>query len=498
MKSRLFIFLTDSLIFFGAIFLNSCAVESSSVQVLKPHPFQSKNYSTLTNALQRADFRCSDFRNCPENVGLIFVNFEGRKSNPRISQCTAFLISEDTVVTNGHCLPDRLKHRNADCSDQIAVRFLPQNGKTSVFSCKQVLNSRQDQSLFGQDYAIIKIEQTPFRPIPLRTSGLKDNEQIKVAKVTPHSDHRAGGRLEVESCKVVIGSALNLRANTSWSQSGVGMGCRTIQGNSGAPVLSQGGEVIGVLQSFATDEYLKELKKQFEHLNLEVPSVAPRHFLFTNLSCIDDPMIASPHLAQCQRDKDLSFTDCIGFWDEARISRHLNFTNTLNEGLPSIFLYRISQKVERSFYTHTASPFCVKPREFLGNFVQRRQSLWGEQEETLSARFTLTTLFEASMSLDADLRFNPEIEFFTTNEAFRTVNITRAQSGWEGSSRTAFEMGMGVRYLESRIQLPECTPDQLESGSIETFETRSGTFTKKEYLQALDELSASEKRLCER
>ena len=105
-------------------------------------------------------------------------------SSERFSQeyvlpiCSGFLISEDILVTAGHCIRNK-----KDCSSHYWVfdytaeesELIKHDGinEENVFSCEEVLETKLDDS---QDYAVIKLDRkVPNRePLKIRKEGIAE------------------------------------------------------------------------------------------------------------------------------------------------------------------------------------------------------------------------------------------------------------------------------------------------------------------------------------
>lgn len=237
-----------------------------------------ENYSSLAEELKKTDFVCRSHE-CPENVGLLYLNFSGDFYRPEIGRCTGFLVKNDMVATNSHCIPKDIRYDNAYCEGDLAIRFMRADGKESIHECKGILEFSELETI-GQDYAFFKIEPTDIKPITIAQNGLKDNSTIKLASVTPMKD-TLGEILTVKPCRVVVGSLINFKGTTPWSETGLSRDCQGIRGNSGSPVLNTNGEAIGILQSSMND-----LPKTFKTV-FDTSGKVPDHFIFTNFSCVE-------------------------------------------------------------------------------------------------------------------------------------------------------------------------------------------------------------------
>ena len=228
-----------NLLFIVPILVTGCIIEQTtydtddSYDTIKNDKITHENISgdnVIESKLKKANFYCESPSDCPDNVGIIYANTNGRPYNPDISQCTGFLISENIVATNSHCIPQRLKSKGSLCGGQIAIRFIGHEEK-DVYNCKRIIDF-SNIAPFRPDYAFFEIEPTKTTPLTIHKGGLSNNEAIKVFQVTPLNDE-SGGVLQSKECKVALSTVLNIKGLSSWSKTSLALGCKTVQGNSG-------------------------------------------------------------------------------------------------------------------------------------------------------------------------------------------------------------------------------------------------------------------------
>lgn len=180
---------------------------------------------------------------------------------PVLSDCTGFLISEDTLVSAGHCfkaMPSPY-YGNADkvCEDYVwvfdytqtkAVDYKVQFSK--VYECGEVLVANYS---FSNDFAIIKLKSkvSGVKPLSMSREISKDSELIVVG-------HPSGLPKKVAPGGKVI--EYNPKANKFYAS------LDSFQGNSGSPVFNKLGDVVGILVSGKTD-YIFDEKAQCQRVN---------------------------------------------------------------------------------------------------------------------------------------------------------------------------------------------------------------------------------------
>ena len=89
-----------------------------------------------------------------------------------VSECSAFLVAPDTVVTAGHCIYDEASCKNYKFVFDYA--YLPNEPRTvpasSVYSCRSVVHTEVNP---GSDFAVVRLNRpvTDRAPVQVRMSG---------------------------------------------------------------------------------------------------------------------------------------------------------------------------------------------------------------------------------------------------------------------------------------------------------------------------------------
>ena len=190
--------------------------------------------------LANQNITCSDADFCPEGIARMFaINFEDANNS---STCSAFLISQDVVMTNTHCVYGQKFSLKKICSGLFFV--FPAHGLSYTAQCSEILwrDNRQDGRHFyrdgDNDFALVKLDwKIPLTPLKLVKGGIKPG-----SKVFPVVVDQMGGfnaRITKLECKVD-----KLIAKYGVAQLG---DCPVISGNSGSPVLDENQNVIGLI-----------------------------------------------------------------------------------------------------------------------------------------------------------------------------------------------------------------------------------------------------------
>lgn len=457
--------------------------------------YRPANYKGIEPELAAAQLFCASTAACPENVGMIFINRDGSADRPRIAQCTGFLVSEDIVATNSHCIPDHLKVQNSNCEGQVAIRFIEPSGKPSIFGCKQLLDYSPQSNFTAPDYAFFRIEKSGMLPLKIHKQGLSDNQPIAIAKITPIVGAR-GGRLEVESCKVAIGTLLNLSSVSAWSKTSVGIGCHVTGGNSGSPVLNQDNEVLGIVQAMLTENYSAGINRSFEMFKLELPQNLKPHGIFTNLSCINDPVFGVIEKEKCANDQKLQFTDCIDFENKDSQANSKRVIERWKKELPSVFIYRFTIDPKEI----TADPVCIKPK---ASFADYEKFVASEglvfRKHKLELAYPRSMGMGARLMMDEDYRLKPEVQFVDQTRSTYIVHLVQNNELWSGSMQSAssrWQDRLGLAAEKISITVPFCTDAQLKAGDKTRVRLQNGDIVDDVGLQK--SMAGKPKKVCER
>lgn len=454
------------LVLFVSTLFFSCGDDNKEDDYDFPY-YDSENYSNIEKELQKAELYCENSSNCPENVGLIFINIDNDDYYPRIGQCTGFLIAEDIVATNSHCLPDYLKSSIVQCDSKIAIRFMDSSDSSknkNIFGCKEILDYSEIKT-FSPDYVFFKIEKTGRKPFIIHKDGLKDNEIVSVAKINPLSFEK-GGKLEIEECRVVLNSLLNFKSTSAWSRTGVILECDGIKGNSGSPILNNNGNVIGILQSKMLTQHFQIVKDAFKRFNLELPKNIKPHVLFTSFSCIDDPVNGLEKAPECLSAEKLHIVDAIGFENEKNSDNIQMLYNNWKEDLPSIFIYDLKMDATETGMHALAHPICVKPKDKFyqyDDYVKTYDINSIFSYRAINLEYPHGIVLKINLNVDEYYRLKSEFEFKEERTIYN-IFLKRKNYHWTGTTNSTYissSFDFGSNKIE--LTLPECSEQQLEA-----------------------------------
>lgn len=444
--------------------------DQSSIIRSRPADSQIVRNFYLPTSLMAKQLQCRSLQECPSNVGLVLT----AKTNPtlgsqftEVSRCTGFLVSEDIVATNSHCVPDWLKKDpGADCSEGLGIRFrgLPE---TNSFVCKEILKFSQvtpevsSTILYTPDYAFFRVEKTGKRSFPFSRSDLSDDQIVKIPTFDEHPAQNDPDFLElvVKRCPVVFKSfALDVGENPLAPILLLG-DCGTQKGNSGSPVLNDSNEVVGLFYGRATfaeeavERLISELSDRFYRLHLTDLGLNRDFSLVTNSSCLSLDGVLKPR-AECssittgtgpQQAEPNPAIPRADFRDPMR--RHLEAW-TLK--IPSNLHYQLSHTEEDGTYTFGIDPICIKAT--------------AEREQI--ARFPGLIWLTTGHLVDPQFRIVPSV--WQTSETLIEFTITAAPNGAWNLKPDGIHPG---DTATKQITLPPCEENRAFSreSAIEDF-----------------------------
>lgn len=258
------------------------------------------------NALAKtARVRCADGNNCPSAVGMLTA-----QQGADIFTCTAFLVGEDLVATNSHCIPSAVKLMPDLCAERVKLE-LPPSGEfqTESLSCKTLLTASERPNDFSPDLALLRLSKSTKRaPFLVNGEGVIPGESYTAYKVNPVRGqlNTPSGEIVKDTCEAVGNTYLFPLYRSESDSIFVGGGCVSVPGNSGSPLLNKQGNAVGLIQaalnlSEAQNEawlpYLKPGESEFGKMALG-----------TSLRCISldgriDPSCVPLHQEDIERPK---------------------------------------------------------------------------------------------------------------------------------------------------------------------------------------------------
>ena len=236
-------------------------------------------------AFENASVTCQskDPASCPEGVGMLAIH-----TTLGDGQCTAFLVTDQILMTNSHCVPEEIKKPGADCRKNLQMLFPEtQDKKAEKVACAEVIsastithNKSDADFLSKPDYAILKLARAVSRkPLSLARDGFPEGLKLTAYTVDPQSKTSIKGLLYPKTCDAVYETVLTPGFTHPNAMVGTFVGCEVIGGNSGSPAVDSQGRVRalvhgGIDKSVVNGEATKNKKPVG---------------IFTNVACTDLP-----------------------------------------------------------------------------------------------------------------------------------------------------------------------------------------------------------------
>lgn len=227
-----------------------------------------------------ADVSCENQSECPSYMTQLQMGN---------SVCTGFLVKNDLVATNLHCLPQELRKEGISCKGKIKFSF-PLAGRHSEerVDCDSVqfVSEPLNHGSFNVDLAILKLNKTMDRDyLRFSQDGFKAKQKITIYKFDPT---KSGGILKKNICEPKPNSIYNPYFTSEYSPIVNLAPCESIPGNSGSPLISEDGYVRGILHSIADAPFLLEK-------NISVSGKSEMKMTFgSNMSCVNLSLFSYP------------------------------------------------------------------------------------------------------------------------------------------------------------------------------------------------------------
>jgi len=324
------------------------------------HEIPTENLEESKLLSKNSTIDCEDNASCIPQVAMLII------SKPKsVALCTSFLIAENILATNSHCIPKEIKNGSLSCSENISAIFPAHNQlKEEKISCAQLIKSSPLTNISSPDYAFIKLSKNSTRtPLHVNQDGLENNSNITLYKIDPIEDNndskKPKGLLRKEECKVIQNSFVMPSFISAKCPEVSIANCILIPGNSGSPLINSNNKVSAIAHGTIKIETSNIVQKILdEFMGGETPSPL---FVASNFSCI-----TSPH------DKNLKLSEeCITpenaanyYLIEEKTSPNLeqNIQNELNiwaQNNQKYFQWNVDIKTSNYQKSYKLEPSCI-------------------------------------------------------------------------------------------------------------------------------------------
>lgn len=247
--------------------------------------------SSFRRAMQvvsESTLECRDLAACPAHVGLFLAADKAggfSAGSDAVAACTAVLVGEDLALTNSHCIPSAVKLLPDLCAERVRL-VLPAAGghPEESLACSALLGHSERPTSMSPDLALLRLERKTKRSVPsLNRAGTPNAAALLSAKVDPDLK-RLRGVLRTETCEAAAGSYRMPIYRDASSPALVLGDCTSVPGNSGSPLFSADGSLVGLLQASLPISEASRLAWG-EHLENKEAGFAPLA-LGTSLVCL--------------------------------------------------------------------------------------------------------------------------------------------------------------------------------------------------------------------
>lgn len=269
---------------------------------------------TILPNLRSLRVSCKDPMDCPSNVGVVLIMSQNpaTETGPiELMRCTGFLVSDEIVATNSHCIPDWMKKAGANCADSLGIRFVGEPESNS-FTCQELISFSELKPdpnahiLTDPDYAFFRIQRVNKPKLTLKHLALTDSATVEIPTFDDVTIDAESGlhslQLLKKTCSVIYYSSLSLVVNPFAPVAPVrNCDIDVVGGNSGSPVLTSDGYVAAIVHGVTKSlpdlvtNIKEELSQRFVNIIFSDSSQVPSFAVVTNISCLSLEGVTSPH-----------------------------------------------------------------------------------------------------------------------------------------------------------------------------------------------------------
>lgn len=417
--------------------------------------------AAIEENLKRANLVCRE-EICSPSIGVVGViekptnlNFNNKspadiKSLLQLKECNGWLASDNLVVTNRHCLSDELINFPDQCSKLMGITFpkykdMPRETKV----CKKILSLSHDRDDMPLDYVVFEIEKINRPSLEISKEGLKDNSTIEVWSFAPRAQNIGfGAEFVIDKCDVVMNSLLLESFNQPFSKNGLAIGCNTVKGQSGSPVISiidKVPKVVGLhkgksVRSEKWDEHLGQLKNKYKDIEmLDSQRLFPQHSMFNNIGCLEIPGVLSEN-PDCEKEIKPNIKSNFDLYADKEKS-----VNSWLSSLQIYFSFGLEANDGKDQLAYSSIPKCYNPDVDWDKSFKRSNLVLSNDEPVYEYEAPLKMNFRKSKGMDDKYRY--------VGEAFR---------GNRQNAKVVFSQPKDKKMIFKRVSTPESPERSFE------------------------------------
>jgi hypothetical protein len=326
----------------------------------------------------------------PQGLGTLLSIHNGSYFSNKITMCTWFLIDEEHALTNSHCIPEKLKEdKSTDCAEYLQGAFSIGAGESVTRKCEKVISFSQikeNKTISNNDYALIKLKKKVdlHRYYGFSRSGVSEDETL----ITHVMNHNliAGvinSDFEEKHCISKSSDLFGKILSSGASPLTLFGNCKTIEGNSGSPVLNQNGDTVGIVHGGIKEGF--DFSESLNTKNLK-SLVSSEISIVTNLRCFKigiskyDSNI--PNICSTENKKGISNKL------ESKMKEQLEgkLKSIYSDELPAFIEFDLKIKEIASVNYLNLSPKCIK-----------QVKLWAEDDKM---KITNKNIFKQMISVN--------------------------------------------------------------------------------------------------
>ncbi|HVJ64935.1 MAG TPA: serine protease [Bdellovibrionota bacterium] len=254
---------------------------------------------------------CDDATTCPAASGALYSVYEKSETEYSFNSCSGTLVRDNVFLTNSHCLSQISGPTQKGCGANIFIH-LPRTAVDGyeIRTCLRVLAF---QSLDTKhDYALLELDAPTKRQLPtISNEGIPDEAELR-AWVIDRQKNSIYAKLRQRKLVNAQDTLFVSNAGNNFSPEIVMVGEKVIHGNSGAAILNERGELVGLVNLFYHNSSFRNYADKLQtFLDASIP---PETYFSggVNLSCFPDFRSDDPKIAAACREEFKSADELMG------------------------------------------------------------------------------------------------------------------------------------------------------------------------------------------